>query len=382
VAISILGPVSNGLEQPSSDLLETVLRVADVPEGGQFFGLGPEDHCPCGSQQEARDCHRASDHSWIALRPPALLKDDRTGYANPGCYAHRSNDCSDDLTLEHYLTEDLLEAISADKKVVMLEGAAWLDNDAKQKTIGMNSLASRMLCGRHNRALSPLDTMATQFFHYFRGDQLDVMRFQGNYFQRDFTLISGPYLELWLLKVLWGAIEAGAMEVEGSRAYRFRLGVSTQQLAEILWRGAEWPPHWGMYVLHNQNWDHPVKQNSVQLRPASMGSEILGGFIQIAGFEFLISFELPPVSRIYRPGGLTFQRNGFPRRCWKMFAFAWPEIGHPVINVVSAVPPDVDFTAPPNPYAASLANQILAGSLKVTSGAQPDAGTGGPSQPA
>lgn len=29
------------------------------------------------------------------------------------------------LTLEHYLSDDLLEAISADNKVVMVEGAAW-----------------------------------------------------------------------------------------------------------------------------------------------------------------------------------------------------------------------------------------------------------------
>ncbi len=97
------------------------------------------------------------------------------------------------------------------------------------------------------------------------------MKFQRNDFQRDFTMVSGPYLELWMLKVIWGAIEAKAMEVEGSPAYRFRLGVTTQKLAEILWRGADWPPHWGMYVLNNQNPDHPVKQNSVRLRLVNMG---------------------------------------------------------------------------------------------------------------
>jgi hypothetical protein len=56
--------------------------------------------------------------------------------------------------------------------------------------------------------------MASQFFRYFRDDNLDVMRFQGNDFQRDFTLVSGTYLELWMLKVLWGAIEAKAMEID------------------------------------------------------------------------------------------------------------------------------------------------------------------------
>jgi hypothetical protein len=50
-------------------------------------------------------------------------------------------------------------------------------------------------------------------------------------------------------------------------------------LAEILWRGADRPPHRGIYVLHNQRPDHAVKHNSVRLRLASMGSEVLGGFI-------------------------------------------------------------------------------------------------------
>jgi hypothetical protein len=69
------------------------------------------------------------------------------------------------------------------------------------------------------------------------------------------------------------------MEVKGSPAYRFRLGVTTPMLAEILWLGADRPTHWGMYVLHNQRPDHAVKHNSVRLRLASMGSEVLGGFI-------------------------------------------------------------------------------------------------------
>jgi len=64
------------------------------------------------------------------------------------------------------------------------------------------------------------------------------------------------------------------MEVEGLPAYRFRLGVTTQMLAEILWRGADWPPQSGMYVLRDQHPDHAVKHNSVRLRLASMGSEV------------------------------------------------------------------------------------------------------------
>ena len=375
--------MSQGLEHPIRKL-ESVVREANVRDNGRFLGPAPEDDCPCGSRRQAQRCHRAADHSWVAERPPALLAGPRTGYSNPGCYARSSNDCDEQLTREHFITDELLETISADKKVVMVQGASWQGPDAKQKTIGLKSFSSWMLCHRHNTALWPLDSMASQFFRYFRDDGLDVMRFQGNDFQRHFTLVSGPYLELWMLKVLWGAIEAKAMEVAGSPAYRFRLGVTTETLAEILWRGAEWPAHWGMYVLTgDQNPDRPVKQNSVRLRLASMGSEVLGGFIQIAGVEFLISFELPPVPRIYRPCGLTLQRVGFPKHSWKMFAFAWPEVGHPIINIVSAVLPNTNFLVPADPSAAGLADQPLPGSLHITSGAQqPDASAGGPAQSA
>ena len=72
-----------------------------------------------------------------------------------------------------------------------------------------------MLCRRHNNALSPLDKMAAEFFRYSVEDHLDVFRYLGNddrdSFPRGFTMVSGPYFELWMLKVLWGAVEAGAL---------------------------------------------------------------------------------------------------------------------------------------------------------------------------
>ncbi|POX88279.1 hypothetical protein C3477_29370, partial [Mycobacterium kansasii] len=79
-----------------------------------------------------------------------MLSGPRTGYANPGCYARTSNDCDKELTREHFITDDVLGGISWDGKVVVVEGAAWQDKSQRQKTIGRNSLSSRMLCRRHN----------------------------------------------------------------------------------------------------------------------------------------------------------------------------------------------------------------------------------------
>ncbi|BBX38909.1 hypothetical protein X011_25570 [Mycobacterium tuberculosis variant microti OV254] len=301
-----------------------------------------------------------------------MLTDARTGYANPGCYARVSNDCSEDLTLEHYISDDLLKSIAWDGKAVLVRGAAWLPSQTG-KSVGVKSFSSRMLCGRHNRALSPLDHTATDYFRYFLEDQLDIFKFLGNddrkSFARSFIMASGPYIELWMLKVLWGAIESKALTVDGRTAYRFRLGVPAEQLAEILWRGADWPGHWGMYVIQDPDHDQPVTPKAVRIRLESDGPEILGGYIQMAQFEYLIAFERPPVRNFFRPGGMAFRRVGFPAHSCKLTAFAWPELGHPIIDVVSGVPPQQDFTVPPNARSAAMHNQIMPGSLNLTSGA-------------
>ena len=138
--------MSSGLRRPVKPL-DRLIRVSNVPIT-QYKGPAPRADCPCGSRQPARRCHCAEDLSWIAQRPPALLTDARTGYAKPGCYGRASNDCSEDLTLEHYISDDLLESIAWDGKVVMVRGAAWLPSNTGTP-VGVNSLSSRMLCGRH-----------------------------------------------------------------------------------------------------------------------------------------------------------------------------------------------------------------------------------------
>ena len=268
-------------------------------------GPPPEDDCPCGSHRQATRCHRANDGSWIAEPPPPLLTGPHTGYANPGCYARASKDCDEELTREHFITDDVLGAISADGKVVVVEGAAWQDKTERRKTIGRASLSRKMLCRRHNNALSPLNKMAAEFFRHFLEDHLDIFKYLGNddrdSFPRGFTTVSGPYIELWMLKVIWGAIEAGAIEVDGQTAYRFRLGVTSQQLAEILWRGADGPRRGGCtFCSTTTATAHLYRRLYAFARPAWAVRSSAATF-QIAGFEFLISFETPPVRRIYRP---------------------------------------------------------------------------------
>jgi hypothetical protein len=51
------------------------------------------------------------------------------------------------LTREHFITDDVLGAISADGKVVVVEGAAWQDKTERRKVIGRASLLLRQTLG-------------------------------------------------------------------------------------------------------------------------------------------------------------------------------------------------------------------------------------------
>jgi hypothetical protein len=122
-----------------------------------------------------------------------------------------------------------------------------------------------------------------------------------------------------------------------------------------------------MYILRHHDNDVPATPRAVQLRLESDGPEVLGGYVQIAGLEYLIAFERPPVDHFYRPAGMTFERVGFPPPSCKLTAFAWPEVGHPLINIVSQVPPSENYAVPSNPRAAAMHNKIRPGALNVTS---------------
>lgn len=327
---------------------ESVARDTTIQRNPRFFGPDPDDDCPCGSRRKARSCHRAPDHSWVAAPPRPLLTGDRTGYANPRCYGRVSNDCAEKITREHWISEDVLEHVRDQDSGVVVGGMTWLPK-GETRQVGIGSLTSRILCDRHNSALSPLDAIAGQFFAAMRDDGRSLAE-QGpeGEFPCAFTMISGPMLELWLLKVLWGAVETGTVRLGESAAYRFRLGVTTTQLAEILWRGAPWPRHWGLYVpMPNTPLERATLMGSTGITFAFDGPEILGGSMVFAGIDFLLAFERPDVPTMFQPGALTFQRHGY--RNWKMMALCWPDAGHEPIGFKSLRGRGDDpYTQPPS----------------------------------
>lgn len=115
---------------------------------------------------------------------------------SPGCYAAVLGDCDGrPLSREHYISEKLLKRFP---KTFTIEGLSWTDGP---RNVSPNALTGKVLCARHNSALSPLDTMIGDFF--------DVLA--GAHAGRDVGAHAfyGADLERWTIKVLLGLIVSG-----------------------------------------------------------------------------------------------------------------------------------------------------------------------------
>jgi len=166
------------------------------------------DLCPCGdSDRPYGDCCGRvplSPYKQIAqFRPPGAA----TGYRHPRCYMRWTRNCSDTITGEHFISEDVLSILNP--KSVRISGAAWIPKGQTQD-LPLKALQANILCRRHNSALSPLDTMAGKLFRAVNEIYDDLSR-QTLSRKSKWHLFSGEELELWLLKTILGFFHANVL---------------------------------------------------------------------------------------------------------------------------------------------------------------------------
>jgi hypothetical protein len=130
-------------------------------------------------------------------------KPPRTNRTNYECYARTLNDCSEEITREHYISKALLE------RLMDFEGTGMAWNPGPLP-LGPNALRSWVLCKRHNNALSPLDENIVQLYDLMR-------RFQDRKPVGDLVL-DGEDIERWSIKVMCGLLASGSVEADASRS--------------------------------------------------------------------------------------------------------------------------------------------------------------------
>src|SRR2546426_3801833 len=128
------------------------------------------------------------------------------------CWARSIGDCSEKLSGEHLVSKALFS------ESVTVRGFDWCKD--RPKTIGINSLAAKVLCVRHNSALSELDAAALKVWNALK-ELADVQ--EGIALAARLRIpvgpprplrlrVSGSRLERWAFKTTVNHVAAGARD--------------------------------------------------------------------------------------------------------------------------------------------------------------------------
>src|SRR5690242_12271788 len=78
-------------------------------KGPPMVELNLSDPCPCGSGKPGGACcWRGPSLGFVVPEANPRPPGPKTGHANPECYARSLNDCSEDISKEHYISRNVL----------------------------------------------------------------------------------------------------------------------------------------------------------------------------------------------------------------------------------------------------------------------------------
>jgi hypothetical protein len=175
--------------------------------------------------------------------PEGAVEKDDSHFAHPRCYARSRGDCAKELSSEHFFSRALLERIDESTGGVYVRGFPWQKSEVEQ--IGINRLASKVLCRHHNSQLSLLDQEALRLVTLIekvaaRSDGLCM------------DTVNGHYIERYLLKVLCGLLASKSVGLDGNRIN----WPPPVEWIEMLWGDRRFPYRWGLKVnaVQGEKW--------------------------------------------------------------------------------------------------------------------------------
>jgi hypothetical protein len=227
------------------------------------------DLCPCGSGLPMSKC-------CLTLRTNTTPPPPVTEHSNPRCYAKTLSDCDSKISREHYVSEGIL---SLKNGALTVLGFPWQPN-GNLKKVSAQALTAKVLCKRHNTALSGLDSVAIKFFKFLIGDNHN----------QNVLLINGNEIERWMLKMLCGLAASGNIAFNSQRSHSW---TPPNQWLQILFGNANIPSNCGLYYVSG---NYRFRNNKMELVPVqnNNSSELVSIALTIDGFPFLFSMEPPP----------------------------------------------------------------------------------------
>ncbi len=149
-----------------------------------------DEPCPCQSGKVVGNCV-CKLRNFVPL--PVTTLDPHgvvTGRRVRGCYAQTTNNCLAPLSAEHPIAESISTDFQDSPIIRTL-------SDGKKVTIKSSTAGVKVLCKRHNSALSPLDQVGRRFLQSLAQQIHDV---RANISQKRGRAIYGFDVERWMLK--------------------------------------------------------------------------------------------------------------------------------------------------------------------------------------
>src|SRR5262245_34604909 len=82
--------------------------------------LSPAELCPCGSGWVIASCCLDPSDGTLRKKVPSIVPPGpKTHFAHAGCYLRDTNNCSPDISREHYVSAHVLEQIAASMEKVI-----------------------------------------------------------------------------------------------------------------------------------------------------------------------------------------------------------------------------------------------------------------------
>lgn len=269
--------------------------------------------CPCSSGELAINCCLRTDGTWqkkpsVTTPPPPV-----TGIMNPECYLSEFKDCSRDISREHYISSIVLSDIEH-QRGVKIAGLPWIPAE-QFRIVGKNRLVSKILCRRHNTALSPLDAGAGRFIRTIGHYDSD---FNNPNPQSELSLFCGEDLERWMLKTVCGMVAANQVAQQ-----RIPLSIDIPvNWIQLLTGAVQWPPNWGLYItIPKKQTYHSISFEFIPKTHPETNQVLAADFV-FHGLQFSLLLgtpDHPSAWGVYRPRTLIFRKDGVE----KMIEVSW-----------------------------------------------------------
>jgi hypothetical protein len=194
--------------------------------------------------------------------------------------------------------------------LIQIGGLPWIP-DGETRQLPTASVASNVLCKRHNEALSPLDHVARRFFEAFDKIAKSFRAVPITNNGRTF-LFNGHDIERWMLKTLCGFVASRNAATKSARITGWRPEV---KWLKILFGEEPFAPQWGLHFLGSIGEEAKVDRN-LSLAPLSNSESVVYGMLlTLTGRRFLLAMVPSPADRtgtllansIYHPAGFIMR---------------------------------------------------------------------------